>query len=245
MKHHWHITESDTGIAVDLARSLGVSKLLAQCLMNRGFGDESEAANFLTPRLANLAAPEEIPNLPVALERLFVARERKERIAVFGDYDVDGVTSATLLLDCLRPLGWQVEAYLPHRMGEGYGLTAVGVANCLQKHQPDLLLAVDCGSTSFKVITDLQAKGIEVIVLDHHQVSDPPPPALAIVNPQLAAEGSSPAPLLSHPPRRQGHRARSAPHPKEHTFDTAAAAAVDPSNILSASRPPLAAVPVA
>ena len=189
MKHHWHITESDTGIAVDLARALGVSKLLAQCLMNRGLGDEAEAANFLAPRLANLAAPEGIPNLSIAVERLFVARERGERIAVFGDYDVDGVTSATLLLDCLRALGWQVEAYLPHRMDEGYGLTAVGVANCLEKHQPDLLLAVDCGSTSVDVIADLHTKGIEVIVLDHHQVSDPPPPALAIVNPQLAAEG--------------------------------------------------------
>ncbi|HIG82436.1 MAG TPA: single-stranded-DNA-specific exonuclease RecJ [Verrucomicrobiales bacterium] len=189
MKHHWHITDSDTAAAGDLARALGVSKLLAQCLMNRGLGDETEAVNFLAPRLANLAAPEDISNLSIAVERLFVARERGERIAVFGDYDVDGVTSATLLLDCLRPLGWQVEAYLPHRMDEGYGLTAVGVANCLEKHQPDLLLAVDCGSTSVDVIADLHTKGIEVIVLDHHQVSDPPPPALAIVNPQLAAEG--------------------------------------------------------
>ena len=188
MKHHWHIAEYNSNAAASLARALGTSNLLAQCLINRGLGDEAEAKEFLAPRLVNLSPPEGIPNLPAAVERLFEARERKERIVVFGDYDVDGVTSATLLLDCLRTLGWQVEAYLPNRMDEGYGLTEVGVANCLKKHKPDLLLAVDCGSTSVDVIGDLQAKGIQVIVLDHHQVSDPPPPALVIVNPQLAVE---------------------------------------------------------
>ena len=189
MKHHWHIAENNPDAAVALARALGVSNLLAQCLMNRGLANEAEAQSFLSPRLANLSPPEDIPNLSTAVERLFVARERNERIAVFGDYDVDGVTSATLLLDCLRPLGWQVKAYLPDRMDEGYGLTEEGVANCLEKHQPDLLLAVDCGSTSVDVISDLQTKGIDVIVLDHHQVSNPAPPAIAIVNPQIAPEG--------------------------------------------------------
>jgi len=189
MKHHWHIAETNSNSTASLARALGVSNLLAQCLMNRGFEDQSEAKSFLAPRLAHLSPPEDIPNLPAAVERLFLARDRHERIAVFGDYDVDGVTSATLLLDSLRALGWSVEAYLPHRMDEGYGLTEEGVANCLKKYQPDLLLAVDCGSTSVDVISDLETKGIDVIVLDHHQVSDPPPRAIAMVNPQIAADG--------------------------------------------------------
>ena len=186
MKHHWHINENKPDAAANLARALGISNLLAQCLMNRGLTNGAEAQSFLAPRLADLSAPEAIPNLPAAVERLFVARERNERITVFGDYDVDGVTSSTLLVDCMRPLGWKMEAYLPHRMNEGYGLTVEGVANCLEKHETDLLLAVDCGSTSLDEIALLQEKGIPVIVLDHHQVSDPAPPAHAIVNPQLA-----------------------------------------------------------
>ncbi len=188
MKHLWRIKETDVPDAARLAHALGVSGALAQCLLNRKLVDVAEARDFLAPRLANLAPPEDIPNLSIAVERLFVARQRNERIAIFGDYDVDGVTSATLLLDSLRPLGWQLEAYLPHRRDEGYGLTEEGVANCLKKIQPDLLLAVDCGSASVEVIADLQSKGIDVIVLDHHQVPDPPPPALAMVNPQLAAK---------------------------------------------------------
>ncbi|MDC0143306.1 single-stranded-DNA-specific exonuclease RecJ [Verrucomicrobia bacterium] len=191
MKHHWRIAENEPASAASLARALGVSNLLAQCLMNRGLTNEAETRRFLEPRLANLSAPEAIPNLPVAVERLFMARERNERITVFGDYDVDGVTSSALLVDCMRTLGWQMEAYLPHRMVEGYGLTVEGVVNCLEKHETDLLLAVDCGSTSVDEIDLLEKKGVPVIVLDHHQVSDPAPPAHAIVNPQLANEDES------------------------------------------------------
>ena len=191
MKHHWRIAENEPASAAGLARALGISNLLAQCLMNRGLTSEAETQRFLRPRLANLSAPEAIPNLPVAVARLFMARERNERITVFGDYDVDGVTSSTLLVDCMRTLGWQMEAYLPHRMDEGYGLTVEGVVNCLEKHETVLLLAVDCGSTSVDEIALLEKKGVPVIVLDHHQVSDPAPSAYAIVNPQLANEDES------------------------------------------------------
>ena len=191
MKHHWRIAENEPASAASLAGALGISSLLAQCLMNRGLTNEAETQRFLQPRLANLSAPEAIPNLSVAVARLFMARERNERITVFGDYDVDGVTSSALLVDCMRTLGWQMEAYLPHRMGEGYGLTVEGVVNCLEKHETDLLLAVDCGSTSVDEIALLEKKGVSVIVLDHHQVSDPAPSAHAIVNPQLANEDES------------------------------------------------------
>ena len=159
MKHHWRIAENEPASAASLARALGVSNLLAQCLMNRGLTNEAETQRFLQPRLANLSAPEAIPNLSVAVARLFMARERNERITVFGDYDVDGVTSSALLVDCMRTLGWQMEAYLPHRMDEGYGLTVEGVVNCLEKHETDLLLAVDCGSTSVDEIDLLEKKG--------------------------------------------------------------------------------------
>jgi single-stranded-DNA-specific exonuclease len=125
-----------------------------------------------------------------AVERLLAARGRGESIVIFGDYDVDGVTSTTLLLEVLRKLGWQADAYLPSRMDEGYGLSRDGVENCLKKFPVKLLLAVDCGSTAVETISWLRETGVEVIVLDHHQVSNPPPEAVALVNPQLLTSSS-------------------------------------------------------
>jgi single-stranded-DNA-specific exonuclease len=124
--------------------------------------------------------------MDTAVERLLRARERGELLVIFGDYDVDGVTSTALLLEVLRRLGWRADYYLPHRMDEGYGLSQDGVDNCLKSRAagpPTLLLAVDCGSTAVATIAGLRERGVEVIVLDHHQVSQPAPPAAALVNP--------------------------------------------------------------
>ena len=125
------------------------------------------------------------------MERLIEARERKEPLVIFGDYDVDGVTSTALLIEVLSALGWKVDFYLPHRLDEGYGLSQDGVENCCKKFSVKLLLAVDCGSTAVASIAWLKERGIDVIVLDHHQCSDPLPPAVAVVNPQLAVENDS------------------------------------------------------
>jgi single-stranded-DNA-specific exonuclease len=188
MKHNWEMHEPNPVAVEKLADHTDVTPLLACCLVNRKLADPEIAQDFLKPKLANLGPPEAIPNLGAAVSRLLMARKRNEQVVVFGDYDVDGVTSTTLLLDCLGSLGWNMAGYLPNRMDEGYGLTAEGVDNCLREHQPDILLATDCGSTSFEIVRSLQGRGIDVIVLDHHQVSEPPPPAYAIVNPQLAAD---------------------------------------------------------
>ena len=123
--------------------------------------------------------------MQAAVDRLWQARERGERVVIFGDYDVDGVTATALLLEVLQPLGWQVSFYLPHRLDEGYGLTLEAVDNCLGRCPAQLLLAVDCGSTTCDTIACLKNRGVDVIVLDHHQVSEPPPPAVALVNPHL------------------------------------------------------------
>ncbi len=162
-----------------------VSPLLAQCLFNRGLVEPEKIRRFLEPRLKDLADPFLIPNMAAAVERLLTAREGGEALVIFGDYDVDGVTSTALLYEVLSQLGWKVEFYLPHRMEEGYGLSKDGVENCLKKFPVKLLLAVDCGSTSVEVIASLKKQGVDVLVLDHHQVSDPPPDADALVNPQL------------------------------------------------------------
>src|SRR5882672_5180801 len=185
MKFRWTLAPSQPLLAGQLASQLKISPLLAQCLLNRGFSDAPVIENFLSPRLKNLADPFLLPNMNTAIERLLLAHERDEPLVIFGDYDVDGVTSTTLLLEVLRKLGWQAEAYLPNRMDEGYGLSRDGVENCLKKFPVKLLLAVDCGSTAVETILWLRESGVEVIVLDHHQVSSPAPKAVALVNPQL------------------------------------------------------------
>jgi len=186
MKYRWSIAPSQPLLAGRLAASLKIPPLLAQCLVNRGFSEDAALKQFLEPRLKDLADPFLLPNMDKAVDRLFQAREKGESLVIFGDYDVDGVTSTALLVEVLRPLGWRVEFYLPNRMEEGYGLSADGVDNCLKKFPTSLLLAVDCGSTATETIASLRSRGIDVIVVDHHQVSDPPPDATALVNPQLS-----------------------------------------------------------
>jgi single-stranded-DNA-specific exonuclease len=185
MKYRWSIAPPQPVLADLLAKQLGISPLLAQCLLNRGFSEPEPIARFLQPRLKNLADPFLLPNMRIAVERLFAARTRNEPLVIFGDYDVDGVTSTTLLTEVLTALGWKVNAYLPHRMDEGYGLSQPGVENCLAKYPTTLLLAVDCGSTAVETVSWLRQRNVDVLVLDHHQVSDPPPAATALVNPQL------------------------------------------------------------
>jgi len=186
MKFRWQIAPAQPLLANKLATELKISNLLAQCLLNRGHSEPEAIGLFLQPLLKNLADPLLLPNIAAAVDRLFLARERAEPLVIFGDYDVDGVTSTALLTESLRSLGWQVNHYLPHRLDEGYGLSLDGVDNCLQKFPTTLLLAVDCGSTAVESIAWLKQRGVDVIVLDHHQVSNPPPAALALVNPQLS-----------------------------------------------------------
>ena len=187
MKFRWTLATPQPLLAEPLAARLKISPLLAQCLLNRGLSEPDVIEKFLTPRLKNLSDPFLLPNMHVAVERLLLAHERDEPLVIFGDYDVDGVTSTTLLLEVLRKLGWRVDAYLPHRMDEGYGLSRDCVENCLKKFPVKLLLAVDCGSTAVETIAWLREQDVDVIVLDHHQVSNPAPAAVALVNPQLSA----------------------------------------------------------
>jgi single-stranded-DNA-specific exonuclease len=184
MKFCWSLAPSQPLLAGRLASVLKISPLLAQCLVNRGFSETPAIEHFLEPRLKNLSDPFLLPDMEKAVERLFRAREENETVVIFGDYDVDGVTATALLVQVLRPLGWRVEFYLPNRMEEGYGLSTDGVENCLKKFPTTLLLAVDCGSTAVETIASVRSRGVDVIVLDHHQISNPPPDAIALVNPQ-------------------------------------------------------------
>lgn len=192
MRYRWIIQEPDEATVSKLQRKLGVSHLMALCMFNRGLTTAEQASVFLHPRLRDLQDPMLLPNMEAMTNRLWEAREKQEKIVIFGDYDVDGVTSTALLLEIFEKLGFkQPEVYLPHRLEEGYGMSESAVASCIERFDPDLVLAVDCGSTSVETIAALAAQGINVLVLDHHQISDPAPEALAIVNPQIG-EGENP-----------------------------------------------------
>jgi single-stranded-DNA-specific exonuclease len=193
MKCRWSLAPPQPLLAGQLARVLNLSPLLSQCLLNRGLSEPALINGFLQPRLQQLADPFLLPNMAAAIERLFQAHPAthpNEPLVIFGDYDVDGVTSTALLAEVLSALGWTTHYYLPNRMDEGYGLSRKGVENCLKKFPAALLLAVDCGSTAVETIAWLKQRGVDVIVLDHHQVSSPAPQPVALVNPRCAVPAS-------------------------------------------------------
>ena len=122
--------------------------------------------------------------MQAAVFRILTALDRRERIVLFGDYDVDGVTSLALLAEMLRAYGGAPELFLPLRMEEGYGLSPESVERCVGQYRPQLLIAIDCGTSSLKEIADLRKRNVDVIVLDHHEPKSELPSCVAIVNPK-------------------------------------------------------------
>jgi single-stranded-DNA-specific exonuclease len=171
-----------------LEKELRLSRFAAELLVRRGFPAEEDAARFLDPRLQSLGDPFALPQMEIAVGRIHAAIERSERIVLYGDYDVDGVTSLALLTRVLRAYGAEPACFLPSRADEGYGLSADGVARCVETLRPQLLIAVDCGTGSVAEIAALGAQGIDVIVIDHHECKDALPACVALVNPKLGTD---------------------------------------------------------
>ena len=173
-----------------LAVELGIPDVAATLLSARGFSTSDEASLFLDPRLASLRPPEEIPGIAEAVARLIEAIHSKERITLYGDYDVDGVSSLTILCRYLRAAGGSVECFIPDRAAEGYGLSTAGVARCLRETIPSLVVAVDCGTNSRSEAEQLRKAGCELVVLDHHEPDPETVGALsaALVNPKLGED---------------------------------------------------------
>lgn len=169
--------------AEKLIAELKVHPLVAEILCQRGFIDLEDARQFLEPRLQNLSDPLLLTDLRKAAERILLAIEQKQKLVIYGDYDVDGITSSALLWRILTRLGANVGTFLPHRVDEGYGLSREGLERCLQVHRPALLIAVDCGTTSVNEVAWLHQQGVEVIVVDHHALPAELPKCEALVNP--------------------------------------------------------------
>jgi single-stranded-DNA-specific exonuclease len=157
---------------------------ITELLKRKRFTCADEVNAFLQPRLRSLSDPFLLPNMATAVERILAAIDRRERIVLFGDYDVDGVTSLALLAGLLRSYGASPDLFLPLRMEEGYGLSAESVQRCCEEHRPQLLIAVDCGTASLIEIAGLKSRGVDVIVLDHHEPKASLPDCVAIVNPK-------------------------------------------------------------
>ncbi len=190
MQHRWIIAppEELNGGAISWSEICG-SKCIARLLLRKGFHSLEEVENFLRPRLGSLSDPFLLPQMHAAISRILAALDSQQRIVLFGDYDVDGVTSLALLNEMLRAYGAIPELFLPLRMAEGYGLSRESVERCLEQHRPQLLIALDCGTSSVNEISELKKRGVDVIVLDHHEPKSELPDCVAVVNPKLTQCG--------------------------------------------------------
>ncbi len=166
-----------------LAKALSVPPFIAQILVNRGLADAETAHRHLRVDLRDMPAPGTLRDCERAARRLLAAIDAGERIAVYGDYDVDGVTSTALLQLFFRhELGVEIGVYIPHRMREGYGLNCDAISR-LAAEGTQVLVTVDNGSSAVKEVAHAVSLGLDVIVIDHHQVSDPAPAPYAHLNP--------------------------------------------------------------
>jgi len=169
--------------ALELARTLALHPQVGWFLWQHGYREAEQVRAFLDPRLQSLGDPFVLTDLRRAAERILQAIAAREKMVIFGDYDVDGITSSALLWRVLRRLGADVETFLPLRMEEGYGLSQDGVERCVEEHHPAVLIAVDCGTTATAQVAWLRERGIDVIIIDHHALPPELPVAQALVNP--------------------------------------------------------------
>ena len=171
----------DAAHASRLGDDIGVGSTVAQILIHRGL-DQATAPAFLEPRLSELTDPSLMADREAAADRLAHACRYRERVALFGDYDVDGTTSAAILADALEKLGAEVQAHAANRFEGGYGLSTPALERCLAG-DPHLLVTCDCGSSDHERIAYARERGVDVIVVDHHLVPQETLPADAFLNP--------------------------------------------------------------
>lgn len=186
-RYRWQIAPPDPEAWI-LAQELNLPHEIATILVNRGLRSASEAAFFLYGGLNELHDPFLMKGMKEAVDRIRRAIEKKEKIVIFGDYDVDGILSVVMLVKALNLLGGRVEYFIPERMKDGYGLKLHHLENILQM-KTDLLISVDCGIKAVDFVREARRHGLDVIITDHHHPGDSLPEALAILNPVLESSG--------------------------------------------------------
>jgi single-stranded-DNA-specific exonuclease len=178
-------TPREKQIATELGEKLNMNPLLAQLLIRRGITTESGAKRFFRPQLADLINPFLMKDMDVAVDRLNDAMGRKERILVYGDYDVDGCTAVALVYKFLQQFYSNVDYYIPDRYDEGYGVSKKGIEYAVSTGVK-LIIILDCGIKAIKEIAYAKTLGIDFIICDHHVPDEEMPPAVAILNPKRA-----------------------------------------------------------
>jgi single-stranded-DNA-specific exonuclease len=179
----WDPVACDDAAAETLAAALNLAPVVARLLCQRGYSDPEFAERFLNPSLEHLHDPMLLADMPIAVERILAAIARKERIAIHGDYDVDGVTSTVILRRALELLGADVVHFIPERLKDGYGLQPVALER-LHADGVALVISVDCGIRGADAARRARELGVDLIITDHHEPDTELPPALAVINPK-------------------------------------------------------------
>ena len=180
MNKKWQIYETDTEETKRIAEKYKINELLASIIANRKIKDE-DIEKFLHPTRQNFHDPFLMPDMNIAVERIIKAIENNEKTIIYGDYDVDGITSITVLRSFLEDRGLHVDSYIPNRLEEGYGLNKPAIEK-IAKENYTLMITVDTGISGIEEIEYANSLGIETIVTDHHEVGDELPKALAVVD---------------------------------------------------------------
>jgi single-stranded-DNA-specific exonuclease len=181
----WETQPCDEARAAELAAALGIAPIVARLLCQRGFSDPEVASRFLNPSLDHLHDPMALADMGTAVDRILAAIAAKERIAIHGDYDVDGITSTVILRRALEMLGADVVHFLPERLKDGYGLQPAAIER-LHADGVGLVISVDCGIRGADAGRRARELGVDLIITDHHEPDTQLPPALAVINPKRA-----------------------------------------------------------
>ena len=181
MNKKWQIYEVDEEKVEKLSQKYNLNKLLSTILVNRNIVNEEDIRLFLKPTRNDFHNPFLITDMEIAIKRIIEAIDKKEKVTIYGDYDVDGITSITVLKSFLKDRGLEVSQYIPNRLNEGYGLNRNAIEK-IHKNGCDLMITVDCGISAIDEINYANELGIETIVTDHHEPGSELPKALAVID---------------------------------------------------------------
>lgn len=181
MTKKWQIYQVETKKIEKIHKKYNINKLLATILVNRGIIEEKQIEKFLKPKRSDFYEPYKMPDMNIAVDRIIKAIENKEKTIIYGDYDVDGITSVTVLKSFLEERGLVVAEYIPNRLQEGYGLNKAAVEE-IAKQGYALMITVDCGISAIEEVKYANELGVETIITDHHEPGAELPKALAVVD---------------------------------------------------------------
>src|ERR1041385_7317090 len=179
----WDLVACDDAGAARLAQAVNVPPIVARLLCQRGLDDPELAARFLNPCIEHLHDPFRLADMAVAVDRILAAIARKERVAIHGDYDVDGITSTVIVRRALELLGADVVHFIPERLKDGYGLQPAAIER-LHQDGVALVISVDCGIRGADAAKKARELNIDLIITDHHEPDIELPPAFAVINPK-------------------------------------------------------------